>query len=195
MRKIAFYIIVLIIGSTSLAKAQDTNCIVTRAEIVNGDTLPVVAMKEVIILSPLIFVDKMDALRFSRLATIVKSVYPYAKIVAVKANEYNSIINSAGSKKDKKRLMKQAEDELKASFEDDVKNMNDVQGMILIKLIDRETGSSSYDLIKSFRGSLVATFYQSFSRLYGYNLKSTYDPTGEDKDIEQIVLMIESGKL
>ena len=91
--------------------------------------------------------------------------------------------------------MKQAEEDLKAQFEDDVKNMNEVQGEILIKLIDRETGLSSYELIKEFRGGLTAVFYQSFGRLFGYNLKSTYDPTGEDKEIEEIVKLIETGKL
>ncbi|MEI6122624.1 MAG: DUF4294 domain-containing protein [Bacteroidota bacterium] len=195
MRKILFYSFLLLIFTTSIVKAQDTTAVVTRAAIVNGDTLPIVPLSEVKIYGKLIFGNKIDALQFSRTVLIVKSVYPYAKIVAVKAKEFNTMIANANSRKEKKRLMKKAEDELMSQFEDDVKKMNDEQGSILIKLIDRETGSSSYDLIKDFRGGLVATFYQSFGRVYGYNLKSKYDPTGEDKNIEQIVVMLENGQL
>jgi len=153
------------------------------------------SLTEVKIFGPVIFANKYEALRFSKLVYHVKKVYPYAKIVSVKVLEYNYIINKASSRKERKQLMKQAEEELIAQFEDDIKNMSELQGEILIKLIDRETGSSSYDLIKEFRGGIVASLYQSFGRLFGYNLKSTYDPLGKDKDIEQIVVMIENGEL
>ena len=69
------------------------------------------------------------------------------------------------------------------------------QGKILIKLIDRETGNSSYDLVADFRGQFRAVFYQTFARIFGYNLKIKYDPLGEDREIEIIVRMIESGQL
>jgi len=157
--------------------------------------LPIIALNEVKIFGPVIFANKYEALRFSKLVYHVKKVYPYAKIVSVKVQEYNEVIAKASSRKERKRLMKKAEDELIAQFEDDIKNMNDLQGEILIKLIDRETGASSYDLIKEFRGVIVASLYQTFGRLFGYNLKSTYDPKGKDKEIEQIVLMIENSEL
>jgi len=174
---------------------QDTTGIVTRAVIINGDTLPLISLNEVKIFGPVVFANKMEALYFSRLVLNVRKVYPYAKIVAAKTLEYNRLIAQAEKRKERKRLMKLAQDELMMQFEDDIKNMTEDQGKILIKLIDRETGASSYDLIKEFRGGLVAVFYQSFGRFYGYNLKSTYDPNGEDKEIENIVVMIESGKL
>jgi hypothetical protein len=176
-------------------KAQDTTGIVTRGIIINGDTLPMISLSEVQIFGPIVFTNKLEALYFSRLVFNVKKVYPYAKIVGAKTQEYNQLIALAKNRKERKRLMKMAEDELKAQFEDDVKNMNEAQGEILIKLIDRETGASSYDLIKEFRGGIEALVYQSFGRLYGYNLKSTYDPTGDDKEIEKIVVLIEKGQL
>ncbi len=175
--------------------AQDTTGFVARAVIINGDTLPIIALSEVQIFGPVVFANKLEALVFSRLVINVRKVYPYAKIVGAKTQEYNMLIANAKTKKERKKLMKQAEAELKTQFEDDVKNMTEIQGEILLKLIDRETGASSYDLIKEFRGGVVAVFYQSFGRLFGYNLKSTYDPKGKDKDIEEIVVMIESGQL
>ena len=196
MKKFFCLILFVLITCLGTVKAQDTtNSVKTRFIIVNGDTLPIMALTEVKIFGPVIFANKYEALRFSRLVNNVKKVYPYAKIVSVKVKEFNYIINNASSKRERKRLMKKAEDELKAQFEDDIKNMNELQGEILIKLVDRETGSSSFDIIKEFRGGIVATFYQTFGRFYGYNLKSTYDPLNKDKDIEQIVVMIENGEL
>ena len=69
------------------------------------------------------------------------------------------------------------------------------QGKILIKLIDRETGESSYALVQELRGNFTAFFYQAFARLWGYDLKVRYDPEGEDQQIEAIVKMIERGQI
>ncbi|HNZ43707.1 MAG TPA: DUF4294 domain-containing protein [Bacteroidales bacterium] len=195
MKKLVILILFVLAFTAQDIYSQDTNSVVTRAIVINGDTLPVLALEEVKIFGPVVFASKYEALRFSKLVYHVKKVYPYAKIVTVKVQEFNYLISKADSKREKKRLMKQAEDELKAQFEDDVKNMTSTQGEILIKLIDRETGSSSFDIIKEFRGGIVATFYQTFGRFFGYNLKSTYDPFGADKDIEQIMVMIENGEL
>ncbi len=195
MKKLVFILLFFLLSGSTFLKAQDTTGIVTRAIIVNGDTLPIIAMKEIDIFGPVVFANKMEAIYFSRLVLNVRKVYPYAKIVAAKSQEYNYLIANAKTRKERKKLMKQAEEDLKTQFEDDVKNMNEVQGQILIKLIDRETGLSSYELIKEFRGGITAVFYQSFGRLFGYNLKSTYDPIGEDKEIEEIVKLIETGKL
>lgn len=201
MKKHIYLVLFFLLNSGCLlfAQAQDSarneQSVITRYIVVNGDTLPIIALNEVKIFGPVIFANKYEALRFSKLVYHVKKVYPYAKIVSVKVQEYNEVIAKASSRKERKRLMKKAEDELIAQFEDDIKNMNDLQGEILIKLIDRETGASSYDLIKEFRGVIVASLYQTFGRLFGYNLKSTYDPKGKDKEIEQIVLMIENSEL
>ncbi|MCK9612085.1 MAG: DUF4294 domain-containing protein [Bacteroidales bacterium] len=194
MRKLILYIILGIL-SFKYGAAQDTTNVVARAIVINGDTLPIIALNEVKIFGPVIFSSKLEALKFSRLVYHVKKVYPYALIVSEKVKEYNNIVMNTSNKKERKQKMKLAEEELKKQFEDDVKNMNETQGIVLLKLIDRETGSSSFDIIKEFRGGLVAMFYQSFSRLFGYNLKSTYDPFGADKDIEQIVVMLENGEL
>ena len=91
--------------------------------------------------------------------------------------------------------MKQAEDDIAAQFGPELKELTFTQGKILIKLIDRETSSTSYTLVKELRGSVRAFFYQGFARLWGYNLKTKYDPKGEDELIELIVLMIENGQL
>lgn len=80
-------------------------------------------------------------------------------------------------------------------FEDDVKNLTITQGRILLKLIDRETGNTTYLILQDLKGNFSAVFWQTVARVFGSNLKSEYDPKGEDHLIEQIVQMIEAGQL
>ena len=65
----------------------------------------------------------------------------------------------------------------------------------LIKLINRQTGATSYDLVKELRGSLTAFMWQTVACLFGNNLKDTYDPQTEDKEIENIIGLIETGAI
>jgi hypothetical protein len=109
--------------------------------------------------------------------------------------EYETILMNAANDKERRRIMKQAEDELRNEFEDDLKKLTFKQGAILIKLVDRETGNSSYELVQELRGKFVAFFWQAFARLFGYNLKEEYDPDGADREIEEIVVMIENGQI
>ena len=89
--------------------------------------------------------------------------------------------------------MKQVEKELLDEYEDDLKKLTITQGRILIKLVDRETGATSYELVKELRGSFSAFFWQAFARIFGSTLKAEYDPYGEDRLIEEIVLLIDNG--
>ncbi len=69
------------------------------------------------------------------------------------------------------------------------------QGKILIKLIDRETGMTSYEIIDRMKGAFNAGFWQAVARLFGSNLKTKFDPEGEDRILNQVVLMIEYGMI
>ncbi len=91
--------------------------------------------------------------------------------------------------------MKTIEDEIYAEWGEDLKELTYMQGEILLKLIDRQTGESSFELLKEFRGNFRAFFYQSFARIFGFNLKERYDPQGRDKEIEYIVHLIETNRL
>ena len=84
---------------------------------------------------------------------------------------------------------------MRGQLEDELIKLTFTQGKILMKLIYRETNETTYNLIKDFRGGIVASFWQTFGKIFGYNLKVTYDPNGVDRDIENIVFMIENGTL
>lgn len=180
---------------TANAQEQDKERIVVYAQMVEGDTMPSIQLHEVTIYSFRPAKNKRQARRMTKLIRNVKAVYPYAKLAGIKLHEYEAILSEVDSKKERKAIMKQAEKEIEEEFGDDLRQFTFSQGKILIKLVYRETGNSSYDLVADLRGKFRAFFYQAFARLFGYNLKSGYDPEGEDAEIEFIVKMIESGQI
>ena len=175
--------------------AQENKRIVVYAKIIDGDTIPIIPLPEVTVYSFKVFKNKREARRITRLMRNVRKVYPYAKLAGIKLNKYGKILEEAKNDRERRKIMKKAEKEIKEEFGNDLRKLNFSQGKILIKLIDRETGSSSFKLVQELRGKFVAFFWQTFARLFGYNLKTEYDPDGEDRAIEIIVLMIENGSL
>lgn len=181
---------------TSGIFAQSTNDkIIVVAQIIDNDTLITMPLPEYCVNAKLPRKLKAQFRAHSKLVYHVKKVYPYARLAGIKLNEYEEILKAAQNDKERRQLMKLAEEELKAEFEDDLKKLTFKQGMILIKLVDRETGNSSYELVQELRGKFTAFFWQTFARLFGYNLKIKYDPLGDDKEIEDIVVMIENGQI
>jgi hypothetical protein len=102
-------------------------------------------------------------------------------------------VPETASRRDRRVYIRKAEDELMKIYGPQIKNMSISEGRILIKLIDRETHATSYDLIDNVKGSVPAFFWQGVARIFGNNLKSHYDPNGEDRQIEQIIHYIEAG--
>jgi hypothetical protein len=194
MNKFAY--ILLFLGFFSVnAFSQEPQGKIVIARIVDGDTVITYNLPEYMVSAKLPRKLRSMARKNSRLVYNVKKVYPYAKLAGIKLNEYEVMLRNAKTDAERRRLMKQAEEELKEEFEDDLKKLTFKQGLILIKLVDRETGNSSYVLIQELRGNFVAFFWQTFARIFGYNLKTEYDPEGEDREIEEIVVMIENGEL
>lgn len=156
------------------------------------DTIINLYLPTILVVEEMVFKSKKEESKYKKLVRDVKKVYPYALAAGKKMKEYNLLL-AGKSESEKKRLMKEAENSLKKEFTKDIENMTVNQGRILLKLIDRETGNNSYHLIEEFRGGFSAFFWQSLGRIFDVNLKTQYDPDGEDKQIENIVLMIQKG--
>lgn len=133
--------------------------------------------------------------QYTALEMKVKKVYPIAKMAAIKLKEYNSVYLSFNKESERKAYIKKIEKDLFAEYEDEIRTMTVSQGRILIKLIDRETGQSSFEIIKEFKGGFSAFFWQSIARIFGHNLKSEYDAANEDRMIEYIVWQIDNGMI
>ena len=84
---------------------------------------------------------------------------------------------------------------LQDQFGDELKKLSVNQGRLLLKLVDRETGNTSYEIVKELRGTFSAFFWQSLALLFGSSMKSKYDPAGDDKLIEQIIVQIDNGQI
>jgi len=191
--------IVLIIVALSLslgARAQPGVAPqVLRAHVVDGDTIPVVQLPESRIDARWTPRDRRQAARYDKLTRNVIKVYPYAKITGDLLREYEHDLSVIRRSNDQDLYIKLAEAELRAEFEAEVKDLTISQGKVLVKLIDRETGKTSYELVQELRGSFTAFVWQGLARLFGQDLRSTYDPEGDDHLMELVVQRIERGEL
>jgi len=147
------------------------------------------------IFPPRKFASKKQQQKYDKLVRRVKKMYPYAQEVKQVYNETELVLMTMDNRKDQKRYLDKKEKELQANFEDDIRNMTFSEGKVLIKLIDRETGQTSYELIKHFKGNISAVLWQSVARVFSTDLKYDFDAKGEDAWIEEIVSKIENGLL
>lgn len=181
-------------------KAQDTirmelGGVPVSAVVENGDTILIANLGEAVINPPGKAPTNRDMRQYRRLVYNIKKVYPYAKLAGARYGEVVAQLNALESNRQQREYLKQVEKDILAQYEEELKDLTITQGRILIKLIDRETRNTSYEVVKELRGSFQAAFWQTVARLFGSNLKVEYDPEGEDKLVEEIMVMIEKGYL
>lgn len=157
------------------------------------DTIPVYMLNEVAIFAKIIFKNERQELKYNKLVRDIKKTLPYARLCRKHIDEIACRLNTMSTKSEKEKYVKVAEKELFTEFEKPLKNLTFTQGRLLIKLIDRETGNTSYDLIKDIKGGFSAFVWQSVARMFGSNLKSEYDADGDDSKIESIIYLIDLG--
>ena len=161
----------------------------------NKDTIPYVELSPVFVYPRLAFRNAEEQMRYNRLVYNVKKVLPIAKEVDAIIIETYEYLETLPNKKAKDEHMKLVEKDIKKEYTPRMKKLTYSQGKLLIKLVDRECNSSSYDLVKAFLGPIRAGFYQAFAWVYGASLKKEYDPDGTDRLTERVVLMVEAGQL
>ena len=176
-----------------LACAQEV--VLTPVMIVDGDTIPMYTLTDVVVERSMTAKVRKQAERVDKLTRNVQKVFPYAVTTAKLLDQYENDLATIRRESDKGLYLKLAEAELKAEFETELRNMTQSQGKLLIKLIDRETGYTSYELVKQLRGSFNAWLWQGVAKLFGNDLKSDYDPVGDDALVESVVRRIENGEL
>jgi hypothetical protein len=154
---------------------------------VDGEMIPWIPLREVSIYGIRIFKSPQEQAAYNRLRYNVLKVMPYALFAKRRYEQLEQEIAVTPDKKQQKRLIKACDAEIKQMFNTEIKNLTITQGQILTKLVDRELGRTTYDIVKQTKGGLTAFLYQSVARVVGHNLKSTYDPN-EDRDIESIII-------
>ena len=155
--------------------------------IVNGDTFFIADVPEVEVLA---FKDKNERTKYYILKRRVLKVYPYAMSAKEKLMNIEVGLDSIPKRRHKKRYTKEVAKWVKEEYADRLKNLTMSEGKILVKLIYRETNTSSYEIVKSYRGRFNAFFWQTMAKFWNNNLKTEYDPVNviEDMLIEHILI-------
>ena len=179
------------------AQEQTTNIngYLVPACIYEGDTIASLRMPTLYCFKPLKFKNKKKQQQYNRLVRNVKKTLPIAKEVNRAIIETYEFLQTLPNEKAREKHLQAVEKSVKEQYTPRMKKLTFSQGKLLIKLINRETDSSSYELVKAFLGPFKAGFYQAFAAIFGASLKKEYHPEGEDAEIERIVLMVESGQI
>lgn len=165
-----------------------------RAEIVNGDTIPTVDLGTIYVYTNYVFKNQRQYELWTRTKYNVKKVYPYAILAAAKLKEYDKALAKMTDEKLKKAFLKVCEKDLRHEFEDELKELTVSQGKVLMKLIDRETGKTTYEVVKQMRGTFQAVMWQALASLFGNTMKVEYDSNAEDIMIERAIKLVENGQ-
>jgi uncharacterized protein DUF4294 len=128
---------------------------------------------------------------WTRLRNAVYVTYPYARKAGIILNEMNAKMALMNSDGEKKAYIQSREKDLKKEFTEPLEKLSVYQGMILMKLINRQTGNNCYNIIKEYKGGFTARFWQTVAFFFGSTLKQPYDPQGEDRVVESIVQEVE----
>jgi hypothetical protein len=185
--------IVLLFAFAGKASAQyaSNDTITSYAVVYNGDTIEAKTLYPV---SHRTFESRDQANRraeWTRLRNAIYVTFPYAKKAAVVMNDINAKLVNVTDKAERKKYIKTREKDLKREFADPLMNLSVYQGKVLMKLINRETGNNCYEIIKEYKGGVVARLYQTVAFFFGSNLKQPYDINGDEKEMEKIVKEVE----
>ena len=133
--------------------------------------------------------------RYYRLVHNFSKAYPYALAARHLVHEVDSTIEADNLKRAKRdRYINSMQKQLFEDFESSMRGLTVSQGALLMKLIDREVGKSSYMIIKDYKNGMAAGFWQGIAKIFGTDLKKPYDPEGEDRPIEELVQLWETGQ-
>lgn len=168
----------------------------TFATVLDGDTVPLYVIREVQIYASGMLLTPKEMKQNQKLIRNVKLMRPYA-LEGKRRLDVLEVEIASLPKKQRRAAIKSAEQQLLSDYKDEISNYTFSQGLVLIKLIDRETSRTAYSIVGELRGSLRAGLYQALARLFGYNLKDSFDPKHNSKDdlIDRICISIDRGQI
>ncbi len=192
--KYCFITLICLLSSNFLA-AQKTKGYSIGYEIVNGDTLYVDKISPAYVFNRPERVKQTKQWRkFYRTVYNFAKVYPYAlKAKEIMRDADSTIAHSNFTPREREKYIKEYEKKLFREFEKPLRKLTITQGKLLLKLMDREMGLSSFYVIKNYKGGAAAGFWQGIAKLFGSDLKKQYDKYGEDKIVEELVQMYHNG--
>jgi len=183
-RLIAILLLFSVAVPTLKAQIKDADsAVVMRKVLMDGDTFYVYSFDEFILKE---FDSKDEKEVYLKSVRNVKKVMPYAKLAAFRLQMMEDNLNQLTSKRAKKKYIKATEDAIKDEFISQLKKLSRSQGILLIKLIHRETGNTTYEILKKYRGNSSTMFYGLWAKMYNADIDTKFDPI-EDYQIEYII--------
>jgi hypothetical protein len=188
MKKLLILCVALTIGSAALAQTDTASkdVIVVEAIFYNGELIPSGTLQTVTITCVMTETQKKRMAEYFKLRNAVYVTYPYARTAGVLLNDITAKSENM-SRRERKAYVRSRESELRREFTKPITKMSTFQGKVLMKLINRETGNSCYEIIKDYKGGFMATTYQSVAFFFNTSLKQSYEATGDDVVMERLV--------
>ena len=164
---------------------------------IDGDSVPMIVLDQITVYPPMIFKNKKEEEFYWRTVRDVRKALPYAKLICETLTETYEYIETFPTKKEREEHLKRMESAVFEQYKPQLKRFTKSQAQMLVKLINRETNQSSYNILKAFLGSFRAGFWQTFGRLFGVNLRTSYRPDKNRVDaiIERVAVLVEQGQL
>ncbi len=202
MKRFQIFLILLIVllGTTVLAQSKGDEFVPRggarlMAQVNGNDTILLAFLHDIWVFPRSTFKNKAQEKYFWKTVRDVKRTLPYAKLISSELNQVNMKLVSLKTEAERKKFMNQFEKDAFKKHEANLKKMTVNQGRILMKLVDRECDKTTYDLIKLYKGSFTAFFWQGVARVFGSNLKSEFDASDKDKVLERVIVLVEAGQL
>ena len=193
-RYYSFYIVfvsLLLLSGHARAQQGINDTIVSGAVVYMGDTIEAKTLPFVSLYNRLTDAQRRARAEWTRLRNAIYVTFPYAKRAGLVMNDVNAHLVGVIDKDKRKKYINSREKDLKREFADPLTNLSIYQGKVLMKLINRETGNTCYEIIKEYKGGFLARFYQTVAFFFGTNLKQPYDKTGDEAEMEKIVQEVE----
>jgi hypothetical protein len=164
-------------------------------QISNTDTFYLARMADVYVYPPMVFKNKQQERFYWKTVRDVKKTLPFAKELTLEMQVADQQLALLADDKARRKWWRQYEKYLFRKYEDDLRHMTASQGQMLMKLMDRESDRTSYDIIKHYRGKASANFWQFVAKLFKNDLKEEYDASDKDRIVERVINLVEAGQL
>ena len=187
MKQLLIIIVSLLSSLLPIHKTQAQNNIRAgiRYEVINGDTLYMATLRTAWVTARKNFANDLERYKYNQLKHNIKVVFPFVKEAGRIFNEIKVVLPTL-SNRERKKYIKQKEEELRVKFEEPIKNLYDTQGQLLLLLINRETGNDVYALLKEIKNPVRAALYETTALANGLNLRAYWDHK-QYKDMEEIM--------
>lgn len=194
MKRFAVILAALLITTAALSQVRHPKGVPMYYEVHDGDTIFFDTIEPTWCFPKGRGMKKGDWRQYYKLVYNFNAVYPYALVGRKMMAQVDSTLAADVSKRSQRNAyINDVEKELFRLFEKDIRNMSINQGVVLLRLVDRECGMSGYEIIRTYESGFAASFWQLVARLFSQDLKSRYDPTGKDARIEELVKIWDSG--